>query len=123
MKIALSLIAAASAVALALPAQAAPSAEAPCFYLRDMRNHTVGDEHTMYFDIGGRSVYRAVMSNNCLAATTSSDPIVLQNQTGTGLICHKLDFDIGVRGNRCIIASLTKLTPEEVAALPRKVKP
>ena len=40
-----------------------------------------------------------------------------------GRICHKLDLDVGVNGSRCIVESLTKLTPEEVAALPRKVKP
>jgi len=28
-----------------------------------------------------------------------------------------------VRGTRCIVGSLTKLTPEEVAALPKKLRP
>jgi hypothetical protein len=124
MKLAPTLLAAAAAAVLALPAQAQPSASAiPCFLTRDLRNHTVGDDHTLYFDVGGRSVMKAVMSNNCLAGTTSSDPIVLRDQVGTGRICHKLDLDVGVRGNRCIVESLTMLTPVEVAALPRKVKP
>jgi hypothetical protein len=64
-----------------------------------------------------------VMSNNCLAGATSSDPIILRDQAGMGRICHKLDFDVGVRGTRCIVDSLTKLTPAEAAALPRKLKP
>ena len=33
------------------------------------------------------------------------------------------DLDISVRGARCIVSSLTKLTPEETAALPKKVRP
>jgi hypothetical protein len=86
-----------------------------------MRNHTVGDGHTLYFDVGGQSVYRAVMSNNCLAGAVSSDAIVLRDQAGMGRICHKLD--VGVRGARCIVRSLTKLTPAEAAALPRRVRP
>ena len=116
-------LAAAGAAALALPAAAQPSGSAPCFLTRDMRNHTVGDDHTMYFDVGGRSVYRAVFSNNCLAGSTSSDPIVLRDRGGTGRICKPIELDVGLRGNRCIVESLTQLTPAEVAALPRKVKP
>ena|SRR5258706_1454661 len=123
MKIAIVLLAAASAVSLSLPVRAQPAAATPCIYTRDLRNHTVGDDHTLYFDVGGRSVMKAVMSNNCLAGATSSDPIVLRDQVGTGRICHKLDLDVGVRGSRCIVDSMTMLTPAEVAALPRKVKP
>ncbi|WP_372784382.1 hypothetical protein [Phenylobacterium sp.] len=122
MKIALALIGAASAAVLALPAQAAQD-DSSCFLTRDMRNHTVGSDHTLYFDVGGRSVWRAEMSNNCLAGSTSSDPIVLRDRGGMGRICHKIDLDVGVRGMRCIVDSLAKLTPAEVAALPRKMKP
>ena len=122
MKIALALIGAASAVALALPAQAAKD-DGTCFLTSDMRNHTVGDDHTLYFDVNGRSVWRAEMSNNCLAGSTSSDPIILRDRVGTGQICRPLDLDVGIRGTRCIVKSLTKLTPAEVAALPKKLRP
>jgi hypothetical protein len=122
MKIALALIGAASALILALPAQAAKD-DSSCFWTRDLRNHTVGGDHTLYFDVNGRSVWRAEMSNNCLAGATSSDPIILRDRAGMGQICRKLDLDVGVRGNRCIVDSLTKLTPAEAAALPRKLKP
>jgi len=121
MKIALALIGAVSAIALALPAQARD--DIPCFLIRDMRNHTVGDDHTIYFDVAGRAVYRAVMSNACLAGAVSSDPIVLRDRVGTGRICNKLDLDVGVRGTRCIVQSLSKMTPAEVAALPKKLRP
>jgi hypothetical protein len=115
---------AASAVVLSLPVQAqAEKTGQTCFLTRDMRNHTVGDDHTMYFDVGGRAVYKATMSNNCLSGSTSSDPIVLRDLAGTGRICNKIELDVAARGNRCIVDSLTKLTPAEVAALPRKVKP
>jgi hypothetical protein len=62
-------------------------------------------------------------SDNCLAAATSSDPIIMVNRTGSGQICNKLDLDIRVRGAHCIVSGMTKLTPEEAAALPRKIKP
>jgi hypothetical protein len=117
------LAAAAALIAAASPAFAAPPSGDPCFLTRDMRNHTVGDDHTMYVDVNGRSVYRATFSNNCLAGATSSDPMVLRDRGGMGRICHPLDFDVSVRGTQCIVSSLTRLTPAEAAALPRGQRP
>src|SRR3954464_12574850 len=64
------------AVAYAVPAAAVVPA---CFYTRDIRNHTVGDAHTTFLNVGGRMVYRVETSNDCFAGATSSDPIVMQN--------------------------------------------
>jgi len=127
MKAVIVLLAAASALVLALPVQAqpaqSPAPKSACFRTSEMRNHTVGDDKTLYFDVGGRSVYRAQMSNGCFAGATSSDPIVLQDRGGTGRICSAIELDVSSNGNRCIVSSLTKLTPAEVAALPKKMKP
>ena len=123
MKFALCLIAAAGAAVLALPAQAAKGGEDSCVRSQDIRNHTVGDSRTMYFDVNGKWVYRATMSNNCLAAAVSSDPIVMRQVGGSGYICKKIDLDLSVRGSRCIVDSWTRLTPAEAAALPKKIRP
>ena len=124
MKFALSLLGAAGAAGRALPAQAAKTgADDSCFRTHDIRNHTVGDDHTLYFDVDGKWVYRATMRNNCLAAAVSSDPIVLRQVGNSGYICKKIDLDVGVRGTRCIVDSLTRLTPAEAAALPKKIRP
>jgi hypothetical protein len=114
---------AAGALMIALPAAAQPSEFGGCFLTRDIRNHTVGDDHTMYIDVGGRAVYKVAMSNNCLAGSTSSDPYVLRDRTSTGRICHKIDFDVRVRGTGCIVDSVSKLTPAEAAALPKHARP
>ena len=113
---------AALAAATAFAAQAQPATK-QCFLTRDMRNHTVGDDHTLYFNINGRDVYRVTTSDNCLAGATSSDPIVLDNSVSQGRICGKMDLDIRVRGMRCIVSDITKLTPEEAKALPKRVQP
>jgi len=123
MKFALCLIAAAGAAVLALPAQAAKGGEDSCVRSQDIRNHTVGDSRTMYFDVNGKWVYRATMSNNCLAAAVSSDPIVMRQVGGSGYICKKIDLDLSVRGSRCIVDSWKRLTPAEAAALPKKIRP
>jgi len=127
------LLALISLASLALSPVAASAAEAKatpslaqCFYIRDMRNHTVGDAHTMYFDVAGREVYKVTMSNACLAGAVSSDPILMRNHTGSSQICTPLDLDITVDAagpSRCLVSTIAKLTPAEVAALPKKVKP
>jgi hypothetical protein len=124
MKAVLATVATLTALSLALPAAASPP-QGPdrCFWTRDLRNHTVGDDHTLYFDVGGRDVYRVETTGGCLAAVSSSDPIVMNNTSSSGHICTKLDLNIRVRGARCIVSSLTRLTPQEAAALPRGVRP
>jgi hypothetical protein len=122
MKIALILIAGALAASAAVPAAAQPKPQNHCILTRDLRNHTIAGDHTLYFDVGGREIYR-VEANGCLAGITSTDPIVLRDRASTGRICSKMDLDITVRGANCIVSSMTKLTPEEAAALPRRVHP
>lgn len=121
--VARSALALVGALALSAPALAQPKDDLGCFLTRDIRNHTVADDHTMYIDVNGRAVYRVSMRSNCLAGSTSSDAYVLRDRTGSGRICHKLDFDVSVRGVQCIVDSVTKLTPAEVAALPKRVRP
>lgn len=131
MKLALVLIgAAALAAAAPAPAFAAgkSAAAGKCFYMQDIRNHTVGDDHTLYLNVGGRTVYRVEMSNNCLGGSNASDAIVLK-QRGSSNICQAIDLDIGATVNggglpsRCIVDELVRLTPAEAAALPAKLKP
>jgi hypothetical protein len=108
---------------------AAPaSAVAPaCFYTKDIRNHTVGDDHTLYLNVANRRFYRVGMSGSCLAGATSSDPIVIQNPPGANDVCRPIDLDVGVTMggfiNHCIVRSITPMSPAEVAALPSRLRP
>lgn len=97
-----------------------------CFYRRDIRNHTVGDAHTLYLDIAGREVWRVQMSNGCLVSAVSSDPIIIRNRAGGQSVCKPIDLDIAVAAggeSRCIVSGISRLTPAEVAALPKKTRP
>jgi len=112
------------AVVYGVPAAAVVPA---CFRTRDIRNHTVGDNHTMYLNVDGRMVYRVEMSNDCFAGATSSDPIIIRIPPGSSDVCRPIDLDVGVNmggfTNRCIISSITPLAPDQVAALPPKLRP
>jgi hypothetical protein len=129
MKLALAAAVAALTAGLALAAAAQPASDRACFQTRDMRNHTVGDDHTLYVKVGQRDVYRIGMTNSCLAGAMSSDPIIMRSPPGSTTVCKPIDLDISItRGGGhintpCIVGSLMKLTPQEAAALPRKVRP
>jgi hypothetical protein len=119
----------------ASPAPAAPvgvaapaSAVAPaCFRTQQIRNHTLGDDHTIYLNVDDRTVYRVEVAPPCLAGATSSDAILTRSPPGSSLICRPIELDISVTtggvANRCIVKSITPLTPAEVGALPAKKRP
>lgn len=139
MKLALSLAAAACALAACAPYYPEPAPFAPgsdavaaapgslCFRTSDMRNHTVGDDSTLYVDIGQRGAYRFEMSGACLAGASSSDPLVIRAVAGSGLICRPIDLDIAIsRGgfnSPCIVRDFSRMSPDAVAALPPRLRP
>lgn len=99
-----------------------------CFRTSDIRNHTVGDERTLYVDVQGREVWRIEMSGACLAGALSSDPIIIRQPPGASLVCRPIDLDIAIsRGpgmsTPCIPQAIARLTPAEVAALPDRLRP
>jgi hypothetical protein len=114
---------AALAGASAFGAMAGPASQDSCFLTRDLRGHTVGtDGHTLYLGVNGVDTYQVTTSDNCLAHATGSDPIGIHDR-GLGKICNPLDLELSARGGRCIIAKLTKLTPAEASALPKRLQP
>ena len=126
-------LAAALTAALAGPALAQEpakpaAASSQCFRMSQIDNHTKGDDQTLYLSVRHRDVYRLSMSGNCLAGASSNDALVMQPTAGADLICRPLDLDLKVRTSPgmlspCIIKDITKLTPEQAAALPPRVKP
>lgn len=108
---------------LASAAAAGPASEDHCFLTRDLRGHTVGtDGHTLYLGVNGVDTYQVTTSDACAAHATGSDPIVIKDR-GLGKICRPLDLEIVVRGNHCVIDKLTRLTPQEANALPKRLQP
>jgi hypothetical protein len=124
MKFAILTLGAVALVAAAAPAAAAPKAAArACFRTSDIGNHTVGDNHTLYLNVGPKDVYRVVMRNTCLGGVQSTDPIELNAIGGSGSVCEAGELDIrttlaggGGLPARCLVDELVKLTPAEAAA-------
>lgn len=99
-----------------------------CFRSSDIRNHTIADRNTMLLRVQGRDVYRVTVSTGCLAGALSSDPIITRQPPGSAIICRPIDLDLGLARaggfqTRCIVNSIARLTPEQVGALPPKLRP
>lgn len=108
------------------PAPLGPAVEPPkavCFFTRDLRSQTVGGDHTIYFNVRGRDTYRVDVAGNCLAAATSADRVVVSTRGVGGQVCDKMDLEISVHGSRCMVENIAKMTPAEVAAMPRHSDP
>lgn len=109
------------------PPSGASLATGQCFRSADIRNHTVGDRSTLLIDVQGKGAYRVTMKGSCLAGATSSDPIITRSPPGSTIICKPIDMDVAISKGGfptpCIVDSIVKMAPEEVAALPKKLKP
>ena len=122
---------------VAIAAKVSPLGDAPprgtglptgqCIRSHDIRSHTVLDRDTLLISGGDRSTYRVTMKGGCLAGASSSDPIITRNPPGSDIICKPIDMDIGIDKSgfeaRCIVESIVKLTPDQVAMVPKNLRP
>lgn len=120
------LAAAVPATAPAAPASKPEAPRAPCFRLSDLGGHRIAAPDTLYYSVRRKEVYKFTFSGSCLAGVTNSDPLILEPLGASSQICKPMDLNLGVGGpvsRRCIIKSIERLTPEQAAALPKKLKP
>ncbi|HEY0650736.1 hypothetical protein [Phenylobacterium sp.] len=98
-----------------------------CFRSQEIRNHTIGDPSTLLINVRGKESYRVTMRGACLAGATASDPIITRSPPGSTIICKPIDMDVSISkggfATPCIVDSIVRLSPDEIAALPRKLKP
>jgi hypothetical protein len=115
------------------PPIASTSPPTSCFRTQDVDSHRVAGDRTVYVKVARRDVYRLDTSNACFATAGSNDPLVIRESSGVAYACRPVDLDISVAHNvglglggaptPCIVQSITRLTPAEVAALPNRYRP
>lgn len=116
--------------AVLLMSDMAPATADPprCFSITEMNGWRSADGKSIYLRIGVGRFYRIDLAHQCSTLTSINPHLVLQSR-GSGQICSALDLDIKASNSPagilepCIPKSLTALSPAEVAALPRDVKP
>jgi len=126
MRIAALVAAGVFALGLAGPAAHAQDRGEQCFFQHSIENFIpTDDEKTIYLRITGGAVYRIDLASQC-PGLAFRDKIEL-NQFGNGNICSALDLDLKLREGRvavpCILSGLHRLTPVELAAVPKKYRP
>jgi hypothetical protein len=127
------------AAALALTASADPTAgpttkpaHAPrsCFWTRMVSNFAASDESTVYVRVGVSQVYELKLFSNCLDLDWVHHIALRSVDGGESDICEGSNpgvdvvvRDIAIGRQRCPITGVRKLTPAEVAALPKDARP
>lgn len=119
-------IAAFAALAL-LAAPAVSHAADSCFRMSQLQSTRPDGDRRIYARVGVNTFYRIDLAHRCSSLPYADNGLVLVPAGGNDLICRPLDLDLKVNDHGalepCIIQSITRLTPEEAAAIPKKAKP
>lgn len=124
------LIAAAAALSLAGAAHAAApdkdNTTRNCFLTQDWQDWRGADANTLYFRVHAHDFYKIELSSGSNMVTDPSNHLI-SNVRVSPWICGPLDLDLKISDGHLteplIVKSISKLTPEEVAAIPKKVLP
>jgi len=123
------LMAAVAALGLAGAAHAeAPDAKpkSSCFFTRDWDGWRSPDEKTIYLRVRVRDIYRVDLSYGSQILTWP-DSHLINEVRGTDWVCKPIDLELKVANDHfavpLFIKAITRLTPEEVAAIPKKYLP
>jgi hypothetical protein len=102
-----------------------PKASRACFLARNVNSWSAADDKTVYIRIGVKDVYRLDLMGACPDIDWNWS-IALESH-GSSWICSPMDATIIARSpigpQRCPVREVTRLTPQEAAALPKKQKP
>ena len=101
--------------------------DAPCFYITQWQGWMAPDEKTLYLGVNLHDVYKVELSAGSPQLLWPNATLISQVR-GPNTICRAIDLQLAVSDQRgfrvpIIAKSLTKLTPEEVAAIPKKYNP
>jgi hypothetical protein len=119
---------AAAAPALADPAKdAAARPVRACFSLSDWHGWSAPDKNTLLMKVRNRDVYRVELSHGT-SQLTSPGVHLVSVVRGVDSVCAPLDLDLRVADGYgfampIMAKTITKLSPEEIAAIPKKDRP
>jgi len=99
----------------------------PCFYITQWQGWKAPDPSTLYLGVNQHDVYKVELSAGS-PQLLWPDAHLISLVQGSNSICSAIDLQLAVAdtgGFRqpLIARKLTKLTPEEVAAIPKKFRP
>ncbi|WP_309646384.1 DUF6491 family protein [Phenylobacterium sp.] len=106
-------------------AAAKPKPKRQCFFADNVSSFSAVDDRTVNLRVGVKDIYRLDLLGPCHDIDWEHE-IGIQSR-GSSWICSGLDATIitktAIGPQRCAVRTVTKLSPEDVAALPSKQKP
>jgi hypothetical protein len=104
----------------------APKQSRQCFYARNISNYSVVGDRLVYLRVGVADIYRLDLMNDCPEIGFRQHLEFTRADPGT-TICSAIDLTIRFRepgAHRiCPVSDMRKLSPAEVAALPKRDRP
>jgi hypothetical protein len=108
-------------------AQPAPKARSSCFLSRDWAGwKPSADSRSIYIHVNMHDYFRLDLSGAC---PQLQDPTAhLVTHSTSDWVCHPLDLDLKVADTQgfatpCIVSKISPMSPAEVEALPKKLRP
>ena len=118
-------VAALAGLAISSSAQAQP--RDACFRMSQLQSTRAEGTQRVYFRVGVNTFYRLDLAHRCSSLPYPSDGFVLEPTGGRDLICGPLDLELKANDHgaieSCMVKSITRLTPEEAAAIPPRARP
>jgi hypothetical protein len=118
-----------AAGAFATTAQAdTPRSRPSCFFTNSWRGWSSPSPDVLLLRVNNRDVYRVELSGGGSSSLNHAGYFLVNQVRGSNSICSALDLDLAVADHHgfyqpLIARNLTKLTPAEVAAIPKKHRP
>jgi Family of unknown function (DUF6491) len=133
MRLTFSVLASVCGLLLAVPQAVAdptpPGAKpAQCFSVGSFENWRALDARTIYIRVNMHRYYRLDLANAC-PSLLWPDSHLVTTWRGPNIVCSALDWDLKVSQGMhgipmpCIVKTMTALTAEEAAAIPKRFKP
>lgn len=97
-----------------------------CFFTRDWSGWRSPNDHTIYLRVNVRDIYQIDLAGGS-SMLTWPDTHLINEVRGPDSVCSPVDLDLKVAEDGVVeplfVKSITKLTPEQVAAIPKKFLP
>ena len=124
------------AFALAATSLAAPLAHAEggdrgasCLDSRQLEDWKSPNPHVIYYRVGASAIYRLDLSEGSNQLKYSDVSLINEHRSPSQWLCSPLDFQLRVTDSHhtfvdpLIVSSVTRLTPDEIAAIPPEFRP
>ena len=101
-----------------------------CVYINQLQGNRSLNDRSVIFRANVSDFYRMDFAQRCPELTDPEPILILTPVGGIGLVCRAIDVDVKVRQQgpgsipvSCIPSAFHKMTPVEVAAVPKKNLP